>query len=283
MTATLSTGARDAYEALAPAYDALTADYPYELWLGRLVELAREHGLSGTRALDLACGTGNSFLPLLERGFAVTAADVSPAMCAAARAKGTGVEVHEADMRELPPLGEFDLVTCIDDAFNYLLTQEDVGAAFRGIAAQLAPGGLLVFDVNTLRTHRETFSETWSADMGDHVLVWRGSGDAALPSGGRTQATLDTFSATGALWSRTSAEHHQRNHPLAELLDALADAGLEAVAVRGQHPGAVLEPHVDELSHTKIVVLARARKEETTWSAAPFAVPSAVPSAAREA
>lgn len=262
MTATLSTDARDAYDALAPAYDALTAAYPYELWLGRLVELAREHGLEGTRALDLACGTGNSFLPLLERGFAVTAADVSPAMCEAARRKAPGVLVHEADLRELPALGTFDLVTCIDDSVNYLLSREDVTAAFAGIGAQLAPDGLLVFDVNTLRTHRETFSETWTADMGEHVILWRGDGDADLEPGGLTSATVDTFSAAGPLWCRTSAEHHQRNHPLAELLDALADAGLEAVAVRGQSPGAVLEPHVDELTHTKIVVVARARKEE---------------------
>jgi hypothetical protein len=63
------------------------------------------------------------------------------------------------------------------------------------------------------------------------------------------------------MWTRTTAEHRQRNHPLAELLDLLADAGLEPVAVRGQHPGAVLEPHLDDLAHSKIVVLSRARKE----------------------
>jgi len=261
MPTTLDNDARTAYDALAPAYDALTAEYPYALWLGRLVALAREHGLRGTRALDLACGTGSSFLPLLELGFCVTAADVSPAMCAAARRKPGGVAVHEADLRDLPPLGSFDLVTCIDDSVNYLLAIDEVTAAFRGVAGQLAPEGLLVFDVNTLRTHRETFSETWTSDTGDHVILWQGTGSADLDPGEITQATVDTFSAVGTSWSRTTAEHRQRNHPVGELLDALADAGLEAVAVHGQHPGAVLEAHVDELVHTKIVVVARARKE----------------------
>lgn len=261
MPATLDTDARTAYDALAPAYDALTAEYPYALWLGRLVALARDHGLRGTRALDLACGTGNSFAPLLDLGFRVTAADVSPAMCAEARRKPGAVTVHEIDLRDLAPLGSFDLVTCIDDSLNYLLALDEVTDAFRGIAQQLAPGGLLVFDVNTLRTHRETFSETWTSDTGAHVIIWQGTGSADLEPGEVTQATVDTFSALGASWSRTSAEHRQRNHPLAELLEALADAGLEAVAVRGQHPGAVLEAHVDELAHTKIVVVARARKE----------------------
>ncbi|MCW3011138.1 MAG: Methyltransferase type 11 [Solirubrobacterales bacterium] len=261
MHATLDTEARSAYDALAPAYDALTAEYPYAIWLERLVALAREHGLRGERVLDLACGTGNSFLPLLEQGFAVTAADVSPAMCAEARRKAPGVAVHEADMRALPVLGAFDLVTCIDDSLNYLLEPEEVLATFRGVAAQLAPGGLFVFDVNTLRTHRETFSETWSTDTGEHVIVWRGTGPADLPAGGRTQATVDTFSAAGPVWTRTTAEHRQRNHPPAELLEALAEAGLEAVALRGQRHGAVLDPLVDELAHNKVVVVARARKE----------------------
>ncbi len=253
--------ARSAYDALAPAYDALTADYPYAVWLERIVEVAREHGLGGHRALDLACGTGNSFLPLLELGFAVTGADVSPAMCAIAREKAPGVTVHEADLRALPVLGAFDLVTCIDDSLNYLLDEAELRAAFTGIAAQLAPGGLLVFDVNTLLTHRETFSSTWSTDTGEHVIVWRGTGPADLPAGGATQAVVDTFSAAGAGWTRTTAEHHQRNHPLPELLDLLGDAGLEPVAVRGQRHGAVLEPHVDETSHAKVVVVARSRKE----------------------
>ncbi len=52
-TTSLDTAARDAYDVLAPAYDALTAEYPYATWLGRLVDLARAHGLQGERALDL--------------------------------------------------------------------------------------------------------------------------------------------------------------------------------------------------------------------------------------
>ncbi len=265
MLTTLDTEARDAYDALAPAYDALTADYPYAVWLERLVDLAREHGLRGDRVLDVACGTGSSFLPLLAQGFAVTATDVSGEMCARARRKAGGaVEVHRADLRELPVLGAFDLVTCLDDSLNYLLEPADLVAALTGIARQLAPGGLAVFDVNTLRAQREGFSESFSLDTGEHVIVWRGTGSPELEPGGRTQATVETFSAQGALWRRSTSEHRQRNHPLGEVLDALADAGLEAVALRGQHRGAVLEAHVDELVHTKVVIVARTRKGART-------------------
>src|SRR4051812_5469915 len=113
--------ALSAYDALAPHYDAFTAGYDYERWLDALEELAREHGLRGRRLLDVACGTGKSFLPMLERCYDVVACDLSPGMVARAREKASGdVELFVADMRELPRVGSFDLITCLDDAVNYL-------------------------------------------------------------------------------------------------------------------------------------------------------------------
>ncbi|MGH8573589.1 MAG: class I SAM-dependent methyltransferase, partial [Gammaproteobacteria bacterium] len=75
------------YEALATSYDALTADYRHDRWLPALERLAVEHGLSGRRVLDVACGTGKSFVPLVERGYEVSACDVSPSMLALARGR----------------------------------------------------------------------------------------------------------------------------------------------------------------------------------------------------
>src|SRR5688500_19119565 len=117
--------ARRAYDAIAPGYDLLTAGYAHELWLAALEALAMDHGLRGRRVLDVACGTGKSFLPLLDRGYAVTACDVSAAMAARAQAKaGDRARVLVADMRALPLLGAFDLVTCLDDAPNHLRSEE---------------------------------------------------------------------------------------------------------------------------------------------------------------
>src|SRR3954454_12293784 len=113
--------AAEAYDGLAPAYDAFTAGHEYECWLDYLEALAVEHGLPGRDLLDVGCGTGKSFLPMLERGYDVVACDLSPQMVARAREKmPTGAaRVLVADMRELADLGAFDLVTCLDDAINY--------------------------------------------------------------------------------------------------------------------------------------------------------------------
>jgi ubiquinone/menaquinone biosynthesis C-methylase UbiE len=79
--------AKATYEAMASIYDLFTAHYDDELWIGELVSALERNGLRGERLLDVACGTGKSFLPMLDRGWEVTACDISPAMLARARAK----------------------------------------------------------------------------------------------------------------------------------------------------------------------------------------------------
>src|SRR5215212_2538838 len=111
---------RACYDSMAAVYDRFTAHHDYPAWTATLEALARRHGLRGRRLLDAGCGTGKSFLPFLERGYDVTAFDISPAMArlAAAKAPRAVVEVH--DVRSVPALGAFDLVCCLDDCLNHV-------------------------------------------------------------------------------------------------------------------------------------------------------------------
>src|SRR3954470_7287281 len=167
--------ARTAYDALAPFYDEVTAHHDYELWWSTLEPLVTAAGLTGRRALDVACGTGKSFVPLLARGYQVCACDLSPAMLERAATKANGrVTLHVADMRALPRLGAFDLVSVLDDALNYLLTERELVAALRGVRRNLAPSGVTVFDVNTLMAYRLLFASNDVVQAGGRVHVWRG-------------------------------------------------------------------------------------------------------------
>jgi SAM-dependent methyltransferase len=149
-----------AYEAMAPVYNDFTAHHDYRLMIDVRLALGEAHGLTGNRALDVGCGTGRSFVPLLERGWKVTACDISPAMVELARTRARpAVRVEVADMRELPRYGSFDLVYCLDDAVNYLLSAAELENALRAMAANLAPEGILIFDSNTLTTYRDFFGE----------------------------------------------------------------------------------------------------------------------------
>jgi SAM-dependent methyltransferase len=255
--------AEAAYDALAPAYDALTADYDHDAWLGAIERVAVAHGLAGRRVLDVACGTGKSFLPLLERGYEVTACDISEAMLAVARAKvGSRARLRRLDMRALPALGRFDLVTCLDDALNYLPGEAALTEALTGMRANLAPRGVLVFDVNALRTYRGSFAADWVVDNEDCVVAWRGRTAPDLAPGGRAELVVDAFvRAAGAEeWIRHRAVHRQFHHPTARLERALAAAGLSVRARLGQLPGAVLDESFSELEHAKALYVATHRK-----------------------
>jgi SAM-dependent methyltransferase len=251
-----------AYEELAPAYDDLTAAYRHDRWLGVLERLALDHGLSGRRVLDVACGTGKSFVPLLERGYDVSACDLSPRMVAVARARlPDPTRAFVADMRALPPGGEFDLVTCLDDAVNYLLDPADLAAALTSMSAALRPGGLLVFDTNTLLTYRTTFATDAVSEQGPRLFCWRGMSDAEAEAGALHEAAVEVFTRVdGEAWRRVTSRHRQRHHPRAVVERSLARAGLLLRAVRGQSPGARLSRDVDEERHTKLVFVAERPK-----------------------
>jgi SAM-dependent methyltransferase len=246
--------AEAAYDALAPAYDVLTADYDYDAWLGAIERVAIANGLTGRRVLDVACGTGKSFLPLLERGYDVTACDISEAMLQVARTKvGPRASLCRLDMRALPALGCFDLVTCLDDALNYLPDEAALVEALAGMRANLAPGGVLVFDVNALRTYRGSFAGDWVVDGADCMVAWRGRTAPDLAAGGSAELVVDAFvrGPGGDAWTRHRAVHLQFHHPAERLERALAAAGLALRARLGQLPGALLEDRFSESEHAK--------------------------------
>jgi SAM-dependent methyltransferase len=250
-----------AYEAIAPVYDEFTAHHDYDLWLGQLLPKVEQYGIPGHRLLDVACGTGKSFLPMLEKGWEVTACDISPKMVAIAREKvGDRVELSVADMRDLPVFGEFDLVFCLDDAVNYLLCSEELEQALTGMRRNLGPGGLLMFDVNTLGSYRTFFAEEVVVERDGLRMVWRGRSTSDLPPSSIAEASFEVESLDPETAPAIAPElHRERHFPEAEVLEALERAGLECLGVYGHHDDAIPKQPLHELDHTKGVYIARAR------------------------
>src|SRR3954449_11273715 len=215
----------EAYDGLAPAYDAFTAGHEYVRWLDYLEDLAVEHGLSGKALLDVGCGTGKSFLPMLDRGYEVVACDLSPQMVARAREKAAGraARVLVADMRVLPRLGAFGLLTCLDDAVNYLASEGELRAAFEGFARNLVPGGLALFNANTLATYRTTFAGDAAMESGGARFRLRGEGSTDARAGELPSLWIEVVApGPDGRAQRTRTRHLQRHHPRAEVERAAA-------------------------------------------------------------
>lgn len=258
MATTAPVRAEDAYDVLAPAYETITAGYDYSRWLHAIEGIAVAHGLRGRRLLDVACGTGSSFLPLLERGYEVVACDVSPSMLEQARRRvgDRDVDLHTADMRSLPRFGSFDLALCLDDALNHVLSRGDVLRTLRGIARNLAVGGILIFDVNTLAALRAGFSVRWTQEDERRTISWHGLGSADLAPHGTTAARV-TVRARRPDVGAQSTVIRERHHPVAQLVAQIEQAGLAPLAVYGQRRGVRLSPSAHELRHDKALFVAR--------------------------
>jgi SAM-dependent methyltransferase len=251
-----------AYEAIAPVYDDFTAHHNYELWLGNLLPKVEAHGLSrGGHLLDVACGTGKSFIPMLKRGWDVTACDISPAMVEIARAKvGEAAKLSVADMRTLPKLGEFELVWCLDDAINYLLSVDELERALSGMRANMAADALLMFDVNTIQTYRTFFAEEVMVERDGRRMIWRGGAapDQAESSISEASFEVEPIDPEAGGAPIEPELHRERHFPEAEVLAAFDVAGLECLDVFGHRDDAIPEQPLDEIEHSKAVYIARA-------------------------
>jgi SAM-dependent methyltransferase len=256
---TLNLVARETFSSCAPFYDSLTAHHNYEDVADMVEDMLGRHGHPGRRMLDVACGTGKSFLPLARRGYDVTACDISPEMLEHARGKAnSATQLVVADMRALPRLGAFDLVTCMDEPINYLLETEEVERTFASVADNLRPGGLFLFDLNTLRAFRTSFARDDCYEQEGWLFVWRGHGDASTAPGARSGFTIEAFSERSeGGWSRLSNQHLQRHYAADEIPALLARAGLERVGLYGIAPDGTLDARPDEERHMKLFHVAR--------------------------
>jgi SAM-dependent methyltransferase len=261
LKATLIETDQTGYDSFAPYYDAFTAGSDYEAWTGGILELAARHGWRGHTVLDLACGTGKSFVPFLRRGFEVTGCDLSRAMLAEAARKAPEARLLHADVRDLTMVGRFDLVTCFDDSLNYLLEPGDLSAALCSIAANLGQGGLAIFDLNTLRAYRTTFARDNISVRDGTVFLWRGESSPDAGPSCRAAARIDVFAPRDdGLYDHVGTRHEQRHFPREQVGELLHQARLECVGVYGVLDDGALVEGADESAQLKVLYIARHAK-----------------------
>lgn len=142
---------------------------PVSPWVARFAPLVP----SGTRALDVACGSGRHARHLAARGVHVDAVDRDPAALAAL-AGVAGVTPLCADLERGDPWPydgrQFDAIIVTNYLFRPLLPR---------LAASLAPGGVLIYE--TFMIGNERFGKPSNADfllrpheLLDWVRAWPG-------------------------------------------------------------------------------------------------------------
>jgi demethylmenaquinone methyltransferase/2-methoxy-6-polyprenyl-1,4-benzoquinol methylase len=142
------TQVRAMFDRIARVYDrmngVMTAGMHHR-WRDRAVDLA---GVGpGSRALDVATGTGDLAIALRDRGAEVVGMDFSEGMLELARRKAPDIRFEQGNALELPYAdGEFDAVTVGFGARNF----SDLGRGLAEMARVTKPGGrVVVLEITT--------------------------------------------------------------------------------------------------------------------------------------
>lgn len=222
------------YENFAAFYDSLTENVEYPLRAARIHHIVEsEIRTEGRILLDLACGSGSMSEEMAKLGYDVIGVDNSPAMLAAAMDKkfdsGLPIQYLCQDMREIDMFGTIDVTICTLDSLNHLPSLEDVQQVFRRVSLFAQPGGLFIFDMNTIYKHREVLDDkTFIYDTESVFCVWE---NHLKQDSNIVEMQLTFFEKDGDAYYRSDELITENAYSTEEITEVIKNAGLELVAI----------------------------------------------------
>lgn len=225
------------YDFLAGCYDQLTYDVHYKKWADYIQRHFHKRGLPGNTVLDLACGTGSLTRELALRGYEMIGVDLSPEMLAEAAEKNRDVDGIPPiflcqSMDRLDLYGTIDACVCCLDSVNYVTSPAKLQKAFGRVHLFLMPGGLFLFDVNTVEKLEGLDGQVFLDETEDTYCVWRAEYErrSRICSYFMDLFRLDRES---GLWERGEELHRERGYTIDELTGFLQQAGFHDIKVYG--------------------------------------------------
>ena len=176
--------------------------------------------------LDLGCGTGTITELLYEKGYDMIGVDSSEEMLQIALDKtGSDILYLCQDMRELDLYSTVGTVVSVCDSLNYLLMDEDVLQTFHLVNNYLFPGGIFIFDFNTIYKYEEVIGDaTIAENREDCSFIWENFYSC--------EDQINEYDVTvferqeDDLYRRFTETHYQRGYTLEEMKTFLEKAGL---------------------------------------------------------
>ena len=190
-------------------------------------------GAAPDSLVDVACGPGEFALAMAQRGLRVSAVDQSPEMLAIARRSAKEKEIAvtflEQDMRDLALPVPVDAATCFYDSLNYLTTDADFRRALRAVAGALRPGGLFLFDMNTIQGLATRWgNRVWVIQDNEEALEVDQS-DFDYDAGIATLKVNAFLRRERDLYERVREIHRERGYPVPAIDAELGAAGFEVL------------------------------------------------------
>lgn len=223
------------YGIFSEFYDALTANVSYDTVAQVLGSLLTRYGKGRGLLLDLACGTGSVSVRLAEKGYEVIGVDLSPEMLSEAQNKayttGQNILFLCQDMTKLDLYGTVDAAVCTLDGLCHLPDEDSLSATLQKVSLFMNPGGVFLFDVNSVYKHRAVLgNNTFVYDTDEVYCVWQ---NTLLSDGVTVQMDLDFFEPVSDAgdYVRQSERFTERAYPRETLEAMLKKAGFTVLDV----------------------------------------------------
>lgn len=222
------------YESFARVYDLFMDNIPYEEWCGYLHQLLVKYGVCDGLVLELGCGTGSMTELLAEHGYDMIGVDNSVEMLEIAMEKkevsGKDILYLLQDMREFELYGTVKAVVSVCDSINYITDREDLYTVFSLVNNYLDPGGIFIFDLNTVYKYEEILGDTVIAENREESsFIWENWYDEETRI---NEYDLTLFiRSQGNLYEKYEETHYQKAYEINEICELLERAGLELAAI----------------------------------------------------
>lgn len=298
----------DSYTGFAEVYDELMDNVPYGEWAAFVVSVLKEYGVGDAcdnpedadelaknlaaernTVLDLGCGTGTLAELLARAGFDMIGLDNSEEMLEIAMQKreisGSDILYLLQDMREFELYGTVGAVCSVCDSLNYILEDEDMVKVFSLVNNYLYPGGIFVFDFNTVFKYEQVIGDSTIAENRDDCsFIWENyydvesrineydltifvreffeGGNRQFEERKKVQESHASGGGCGELFKRFTETHYQRGYTLDEMKEFLEAAGLSFVkALDADTHGEVRA----ESERIYVIARERGKTEDRKW------------------
>lgn len=223
------------YENFASVYDIFMDDIPYKKWICYLESIFEKFNVKPNLILDLCCGTGNISTEMAKKGYDLIGIDNSFQMLTIAKEKAYSKNLNilylQQDMREFELYGTVDCVISICDSVNYILEKKELLQVFKLVNNYLNPGGLFIFDINTIYKFENILSNnTFSCTTENSAYTLENFYDK--------DSMINEFytnffikSENSNLYNRFEEIHYEKAYSIQTISSILEKSGLKLLAI----------------------------------------------------
>ena len=253
----------EAYGDFAYVYDEFMDNTPYEQWCKYLCESINKYGVSKpdqnsedvlesekNLVVDLGCGTGTLTQMLYKLGYDMIGVDNSGEMLNVAMEKrdreGDEILYLLQDMRELELYSTVGTIISVCDSVNYILDEDELLGVFQLVNNYLYPGGLFIFDFNTVYKYEEVIGDVTIAENRENCsFIWENYY--------HEEEEINEYDLTvfvqeeDGRFKRFQENHYQRGYRVETICALLEEAGMEIVEILDADTREAVEPESERI------------------------------------